>query len=572
MVAQVRALIEGGGRPLRARGAPCSSRDAASSLVLQPAGKKWFIRLITVLFVLWGLSTLIEIVGMIMRLEPHLARQTTVKIGGPVTSKTGHFGFVEWANLAASIVSGLFVLWGLARLRRSRAAAYAMFERALLISISSRRCSPSSSPSSERSWGCSSTCCFSIPCATCSPASGSSRKLPPKGLWGHRSLPPARLPEMRAPALLSAAFVIGLLAGALSAQPERASSLGSLRAAMSEMVAEGVPGVAVLIVRAHQREFLTAGYGDRERRAPIRRTDRFRIASVSKAFNAAVVVGLARARKLKLSDTVERWLPGLLKHGRRIKIRQLLRHTSGLPDYTKDPDFLRRLGRNPQRSRRPRELVSFVASKPLHFRPGSRYEYSDTENIVLGLIAVARTKHSYETQLRTRVFRPLGLRSTSLPRGLRIPGAHVHGYQYEHPAGGGALEDVTSALNPTVAWASGGMVSTLPNLSRFFSALLRGRMVGHAYLRRMKRTVPGSSSPAGPGMNRAGLGIFRYRMPCGIVWGHTGSFPGYRLFAAASADGRQSVAFISNATHASVRADRLALRVQRLAVCRALGR
>ena len=116
------------------------------------------------------------------------------------------------------------------------------------------------------------------------------------------------------------------------------------------------------------------------------------------------------------------------------------------------------------------------------------------------------------------------------------------------------------------------MVSTLPDLSRFFSALLSGRLVGRALLAQMMRTVPGSSSPPGPGTNRAGMGIFRYRLPCGVVWGHTGSFPGYRLFAAASADGRRSVTFVSNATNASALAGGAAVKVQQLAVCRALRR
>jgi hypothetical protein len=96
---------------------------------------RWFIRVITAVFVLWALGSFFEIVGLIFTLEPHLRAQHAVKIVGPITSKAGHYGFVQWANLISELVSGVFVVWGLVLLRRSRLAAYAMFERALLVAI-----------------------------------------------------------------------------------------------------------------------------------------------------------------------------------------------------------------------------------------------------------------------------------------------------------------------------------------------------------------------------------------------------------------------------------------------------
>ena len=96
---------------------------------------RWFIRVITAFFVLWALATLIEIVGLVFALEPHLRDQREVKIGGSITSKGGHYGFVEWANIASELVAGAFVVCGLTLIRKSRVAAYAMFERALLVSL-----------------------------------------------------------------------------------------------------------------------------------------------------------------------------------------------------------------------------------------------------------------------------------------------------------------------------------------------------------------------------------------------------------------------------------------------------
>jgi D-alanyl-D-alanine carboxypeptidase len=91
--------------------------------------------------------------------------------------------------------------------------------------------------------------------------------------------------------------------------------------------------------------------------------------------------------RLSLDDTVQRWVPGLLAEGDSITVRNLLGHTSGLPEYTKDEKFIEAFTSGEDLS--PREIVSFVSSEPLAFEPGTRYEYSDTDNIVLGLIIEA---------------------------------------------------------------------------------------------------------------------------------------------------------------------------------------
>jgi D-alanyl-D-alanine carboxypeptidase len=118
----------------------------------------------------------------------------------------------------------------------------------------------------------------------------------------------------------------------------------------------------------------------------------------------------------------------------------------------------------------------------------------------------------------------------------------MHGYDVEP---GKKPEDVSELINPAGAWASGGIVSTPVDMARFLpvyvpTVLRAFRQVGGAFR-------PGSSSPPGPGRNFAGPGIFRYRTDCGTVFGHTGSFPGYRLFAAARADGSRAIVFVASA-------------------------
>jgi D-alanyl-D-alanine carboxypeptidase len=135
-------------------------------------------------------------------------------------------------------------------------------------------------------------------------------------------------------------------------------------------------------------------------------------------------------------------------------------------------------------------------------------------------------------------------------------------------------EDVSRTINPALAWASGGIVSTLPDLSRFFRGYVGGRLFGSHVKQAQRQWVRGSSSPPGPGVNGAGLGLFRYRTKCGTVFGHTGSFPGYRIFAASSANGKRSIAYVANAQivpgQGSARVSALIRKSQVAAVCHAL--
>lgn len=153
-----------------------------------------------------------------------------------------------------------------------------------------------------------------------------------------------------------------------------------------------------------------------------------------------------------------------------------------------------------------------------------------------------------------------------------MPDPHAQGYQYD-PEGDGAgkPDDVTTALDPDAAWASGALISTPGDLSRFFGALLGRELVGEEALEQIKETVTGEGSPPGPGTKQAGLGIFSYELPCGVVWGHMGQFPGYQAFGAATPDGRAALAMMVNATDISEQADETLVHAQQLAACRALG-
>jgi D-alanyl-D-alanine carboxypeptidase len=264
-----------------------------------------------------------------------------------------------------------------------------------------------------------------------------------------------------------------------------------------------------------------------------------RLASVSKAFSGAIALQLVQEGRLGLDDTISERRPDLPRAWGKVTVRRLLNHTSGVPDYTQSAGFRHQFQASPHAYVRPRKIISWVARKPLVFRPGARFEYSNTDNIVVGLIAERITSSSYRELLRDGVFEPLGLGHTSFPATVRVPRPFIHGYVVEP---GQPPQDVSEFLNPSGAWASGAIVSTPSDLNAFVRGLLAGRLFGPAVRAEQLRFVPGGrSSPPGPGRNAAGLGIFRYRSRCGTVYGHTGNFPGYTQWAAASRDGSRAV-------------------------------
>ena len=381
------------------------------------------------------------------------------------------------------------------------------------------------------------------------------------------------MPKNRGAAAIAAILVIllGLLLAPAAPAKFRGAPNSKLQKALNHIVASNVgpPGISVLIDRGKHTEFLQAGTADDDSYRPPTPFEAFRIASVSKGFNAYLTTTLT-GRGLSFETTLGESIPDVLPAGETVTLHQLLQHTSGLADYIRAPAFVEQLLADPARYFSPAQLIAFVRQEPLEFTPGSRYHYSDTDNIAAALIEERFSGLAYEELLEKRVFEPLGMSHSSLPRTVRMPRPFMHGYEVEAEK---RPEDVSELINPAGAWASGGIVSTPLDMARF----------ARSYVPKMLRAVrgvggafrPGASSPPGPGRNFAGLGIFRYRSGCGTIYGHTGSFPGYRILVAASANGRRSVVFVANAQivpgQGSQRVSDEITQAQARAVCRALS-
>jgi D-alanyl-D-alanine carboxypeptidase len=332
----------------------------------------------------------------------------------------------------------------------------------------------------------------------------------------------------------------------------------------------GPPGISVLIDRGAHTEFLQAGTADVGNGRPPNPSEHFRIASVSKGFNAYLAAKLVGDGALSLETTLQERIPGVLPAAEGVQLRELLQHSSGLAEYIRAPTFVEQLLADPSRYFSPLQLTEFVRDEPLEFPPGSRYHYSDSDNIGAGLIEERASGLSYEQLLQRRVYGPLKMHGSSLPVTKKMPRPFMHGYEVEAEK---KPEDVSELINPAGAWASGGIVSTPLDLARFVRsyvpAVLDASRKGNVTFR------PGSSSPPGPGKNSAGIGIFRYRTRCGTVFGHTGSFPGYRVFLAASGNGKRSVVFVANSQiipgSGSPEVAKAITGAQGQAICRSLG-
>ncbi|MFB7417919.1 serine hydrolase domain-containing protein [Streptomyces sp. NPDC056210] len=281
------------------------------------------------------------------------------------------------------------------------------------------------------------------------------------------------------------------------------------------LVTEGkAPAAALLAREGRTTRFVRTG-------PTIRRTDHFRAGSITKSFIATVVLQLAAEHRLHLSDTVDDHLPGLLRD-HSVSLHSLLTHTSGLPDFT-----ARTHGTIPES---PRTAVQLAESdQPI---PRDHWSYSNTNYVVLGMVIGQVTGHSYATEARRRIIEPLHLTGTSFP-GTRTTLPTPHGRAYD------ATGDDVTTLNPRVAGAAGELISTLTDLNRFYTALLKGRLLPPSQLRTMLNTRTAQG--------HYGMGLYPTKLPCGTtIWGHNGRIEGSYVRTAATRTASRVITFRTN--------------------------
>jgi D-alanyl-D-alanine carboxypeptidase len=347
--------------------------------------------------------------------------------------------------------------------------------------------------------------------------------------------------------------VVGHSATHVPERPHRAKPR-VLQRIVTQLVRNGAPGALAVVRTPTGVHRAASGFAELEPRIAMQAVDRFRIASVTKTFVAAVVLELAAEGRLTLDDSVERWLPGLVPEGRSITLRELLNHTSGLYNYVDDPAFVAARIADPGRVWSPRELVAVATSHPPNFPPGTGWSYSNTNYVLLGLVVERVTGRTLADELRTRIFQPLALASTSFPTGTEIDAPYAHAYLVSRPPlpfPAGTLIDISTIVSPS-AWGAGQIVSTADDVTRFFGALLGGRLLPRHELAAMKTQVVPYVMPYGYGL---GLRVTYTR--CGQAYGHDGDFVAYRNIVWATANGRRVASIMVNIDETRLSWDRL---------------
>lgn len=361
-----------------------------------------------------------------------------------------------------------------------------------------------------------------------------------------------RTTRMALVAATAVTLSVALAVPAVAAAPA-GEGHGGTRKAMQAAVDAGVPGVTATAKDARGTWSATAGVGNLRTGKPRSAADHYRVGSITKTFVATVLLQLEAEGRLSLDDTVEKWLPGVVRgnghDGSRITLRQLLNHTSGIFNYTADDEFVRKaflkdgFFKHRYDSATPEELVRVAMGHKPDFAPGTSWNYSNTNYTLAVMVIESVTGNPYGDEIRDRIIKPLHLRATLVPGTypkLPRPSSRAYGKLAETTTG--PTYDVTE-LNPTLASGSGDMISDSADLNRFYSALLKGRLLPAKQLSEMKTTIKVDAIPnAG-----YGLGLIERELSCGVtVWGHGGGIHGSASEAVTTADGRHSLAFNFN--------------------------
>jgi D-alanyl-D-alanine carboxypeptidase len=310
------------------------------------------------------------------------------------------------------------------------------------------------------------------------------------------------------------------------------------------------PGATAYVAGPHGTWSGAAGLADVKTGERMRPDARMRLESVSKLWTATLILQLAGEGRLRLADTVEHWLPGLLPYGNRITIRELLNHTSGMIDnndigrdplryiaLVKDPvlrarlmSIQRRYPTHPAVTFSPRVWIRFAAWIPLLAQPNTQYHYSNIGYETLGLIAARAASRPLSTLYRERIAGPLGLSSVAYDPQGDIAGPHAVGYSMQ--AEGKPVAATTWATGGV--GAEGGIVASARDEARFLVALMQGKLLKPAQLAALKSVAPAAEA------GLYGLGTAVDPSGCaGTAYGHNGGGAGFSTSVFVSGDGKR---------------------------------
>ncbi|MEF9915502.1 serine hydrolase domain-containing protein [Streptomyces sp. P5-A9] len=346
-------------------------------------------------------------------------------------------------------------------------------------------------------------------------------------------------------ALAALAGIVAVGAPMATAGQDQAKSGAVVQKSLDRLVRDdGFPAALASLrdANGHTRNY-TAGVGDLKTGAKVPVDGQVRIASTSKAYTATVVLQLVGEGRIDLDAKVETYLPGVVRgaggDGRNITVRQLLQHTSGLPNYTATmPKFSEWRHTYVEAH----DLLDMALKEKASFAPGDGWEYSNTNYTIAGLIVQKVSGRPIGEEITNRIIERIGLRHTYWPGAgeQTIRERHPHGYASDTP--GAPVVDATE-VDPSWGGAAGQVIARPSDVNRFLTALMDGKLLKPQQLKEMRTTVEAKGLPTGW---RYGLGIVEMPLSCGgVAWGHGGDFDGYENRNGVTDDGRAATVAVT---------------------------
>lgn len=318
------------------------------------------------------------------------------------------------------------------------------------------------------------------------------------------------------------------------------STIDLLDAVMTEKMASAESsGMILAVYYPGHGEFVSAkGTSETASGTAMNADYLFRIGSLTKTFTATAVLQLVDEDCIRLDDTIDKYVSGI-PSGDAITIKELLMHTSGLPEYTNNEDMWTIIAADRGHSFTPQELIDYALENPITSAPGTEYHYCNTNYILLGMVFEKANKEgeTLAAGIKRRIIDRLGLSNTYFPADSSFPVPYIHGYL----AFSSATPEDWSIESPSFSWAAGCVISNIRDVRTYFQALYDGTLLSDD-TQALKLSEWVDCGIAALPTHKYGLGWFQVAG----FYGHSGSIPGYLNMAMYDPESGATIMFMFN--------------------------
>jgi D-alanyl-D-alanine carboxypeptidase len=304
----------------------------------------------------------------------------------------------------------------------------------------------------------------------------------------------------------------------------------SLQKLARQYAASGIPGIVIGLYTKQEGYWGTAaGFSEVETKTPMQLSNLQYLQSVTKTYLAAALLKLQEEGKINIDATITKYLPeryaGYIDNASSMTVRNLLNHTSGMPDYLENPEYIAYAMEHPGHIFSSEEFLSYIKNTKQLFPAGSRFRYCNTNYHVLALIADS-IYGSHDELMRQKIIIPLQLQHTFY---RDIAGKTDLVKNYLDLRGTGEIQNVTELQQSSIIGAKGddGMVSTPFDAVNFLRYIVEGKLLSSASLNEMTHWVNGDDGNAIYGM---GLYHVLYNGKTGLGHGGAGAGAGCALY------------------------------------------